>query len=92
MVFYISFKNLFIKIYNIFRSNKNILYIYFKFICDEGFLNWSVVENKLNTKLMNGMKCKDIEITLINEIESANSLTNMVVDMCHTYKQKLFSS
>ena len=41
---------------------------------------------------MNGMKCKDIEITLINEIESANSLTNMVVDMCHTYKQKLFSS
>ena len=91
-VFYEEFKNLFIKIYNIFRSNKNILYIYFKFICDEGFLNWSVVENKLNTKLMNGMKCKDIEITLINEIESANSLTNMVVDMCHTYKQKLFSS
>ena len=91
-IFYEEFKNLFIKIYNIFRSNKNILYIYFKFICDEGFLNWSVVENKLNTKLMNGMKCKDIEITLINEIESANSLTNMVVDMCHTYKQKLFSS
>jgi len=41
---------------------------------------------------MNGMKCKDIEITLINEIESANSLANMVIDMCHSYKQKLFST
>jgi phosphatidylinositol 3-kinase len=91
-IYYEEFKNLFIKIYNIFRSNKNILHIYFKFICDEGFLNWHNVENKLNSKLMNGMKCKDIEITLINEIESANSLSNMVIDMCHTYKQKLFST
>ena len=32
----------------------------------------------------------DREITLINEIESANSFTNMFVDICHTYKQKLF--
>ena len=91
-IYYEEFKNLFIKIYNIFRSNKNILHIYFKFICDEGFLNWNNVENKLNSKLMNGMKCKDIEITLINEIESANSLSNMVIDMCHNYKQKLFST
>jgi len=91
-MYYDEFKNLFIKIYNIFRANRNILYIYFKFICDEGFLNWTIVENKLNSKLMNGMKCKDIEITLINEIESANSITNMFVDMCHSYKQKIFSS
>lgn len=91
-IYYEEFKSLFIKIYNIFRANKNILNIYFKFICDEGFLNWNIVYNKLESKLMNGMKCKDIEITLINEIESANSLTNMVVDICHNYKQKIFSS
>lgn len=89
-VYYEEFKKLVIKIYNILRANKNILNTYFKFICDEGYLNWSIVESKLNQKMMSGMKCKDIEITLINEIESANSFTNMFVDICHTYKQKLF--
>ena len=91
-LYYNEFKTLFVKIYNIFRSNKNILYIYFQFICDEGFLNWKIVEKKLESKMMNGMKCKDIEITLINEIESANSITNMFVDMCYNYKQKIFTS
>lgn len=89
-VYYDEFKKLVIKIYNILRANKNILNTYFKFICDEGYLNWSTVESKLNQKMMSGMKCKDIEITLINEIETANSFTNMFVDICHTYKQKLF--
>jgi phosphatidylinositol kinase/protein kinase (PI-3 family) len=89
-IYYNNFKLLVIKIYNILRANRSILNMYFKFICDSGYMNWDVVENKLNQKLMNGMKCKDIEITLVNEIESANSFTNMFVDICHTYKQKLF--
>lgn len=89
-IYYNNFKMTVIQIYNILRANKNVFNIFFKFICDEGYLNWNVIENKLNQKLMSGMKCKDIEITLINEIESANSFTNMFVDICHTYKQKLF--
>ena len=89
-VFYNDFKKMVVKIYNILRANRNILNTYFKFICDEGYLNWNNVESKLNQKMMNGMKCKDIEITLINEIESANSFSNMFVDICHTYRQKLF--
>jgi hypothetical protein len=89
-IYYNNFKMLVIKIYNILRANRSILNIYFKFICESGYMNWDVVENKLNQKLMNGMKCKDIEITLVNEIESANSFTNMFVDICHMYKQKLF--
>ena len=89
-IYYNNFKMLVIKIYNILRANRSILNMYFKFICDSGYMNWDVVENKLNQKLMNGMKCKDIEITLVNEIESANSFTNMFVDICHMYKQKLF--
>jgi phosphatidylinositol 3-kinase len=88
--YYDNFKKMVIKIYNILRANKNVFNIYFKFICEEGYLNWNTIENKLNQKLMTGMKCKDIEITLINEIESANSFTNMFVDICHTYKQKMF--
>ena len=89
-IYYDKFKKLVIKIYNILRANRNLINIYFKFICDEGYLKWNTVEQKLNQKLMNGMKCKDIEITLVNEIESANSFTNMFVDICHTYRHKLF--
>lgn len=89
-IYYDKFKKLVIKIYNILRANRNLINIYFKLICDEGYLKWETVEQKLNQKLMNGMKCKDIEITLVNEIESANSFTNMFVDICHTYRHKLF--
>ena len=90
-IYYAEFKKLIVQIYNLYRANKNILYIYFKYICDSGYLNWDIVANKLDSKLMTGMKCKDVEITLINEIESGNSLGHMFTDICHTYKQKLFS-
>jgi phosphatidylinositol kinase/protein kinase (PI-3 family) len=90
-VYYAEFKILIVKIYNILRANKNILYLYLIFLCDEGLLNWTKIESKLDQKLMNNMKCKDIEITLINEIETANSITNLFADICHTYRQKLFN-
>ncbi len=89
--YYAEFKRLIVQIYNLYRANKNILYIFFKYICDNKYLNWDIVSNKLDTKLMIGMKCKDVEITLINEIESSNSLTEKFVDICHTYRHKLFS-
>jgi len=90
-LYYDEFKKLIVKIYNLYRANKNILYIYFKYICDSGYLNWQMVSNKLDSKLMIGMKCKDVEITLINEIESGNSFTDMISDMCHSYKHKMNS-
>jgi phosphatidylinositol kinase/protein kinase (PI-3 family) len=90
-VYYAEFKTLIIKIYNILRANKNVLYLYLKFLCDAGLLNWSKIESKLDQKLMNNLKCKDIEITLVNEIETANSITNLFADVLHTYRQKLFS-
>lgn len=90
-VYYAEFKSLVVKIYNILRANKNILYLYLRFLCDEGLLNWNKIESKLDQKLMNNMKFKDIEITLVNEIETANSLTNLFADICHTYRQKLFN-
>lgn len=89
-LYYQEFKKLIVKIYNLYRANKNILYIYFKFICDAGYMDWSQISSKLDTKLMIGMKCKDVEITLINEIDSGNSITDMFTDICHNYKYKLF--
>ncbi len=90
-IYYAEFKKLIVQIYNLYRANKNILYIYFKYICESGYMNWDLISNKLDSKLMTGMKCKDVEITLINEIESGNSFTEIISDLCHTYKQKLFS-
>ena len=90
-LYYNEFKKLIVQIYNKLRANKNILYIYFKFICDSGFLDWNIVYNKLDSKLMTGMKCKDVEITLINEIESSNTYVGIISDMCHSYKQRFFS-
>ena len=90
-VYYKAFKTHIVQIYNLYRANKNILYMYFNLICAEGFLDWNLIKSKLDAKLMNGMKCKDVEITLINEIESTNSFVELVADFCHAYKQKIFT-
>lgn len=89
--YYNDFKKNVIYIYNILRSNKNILYQYFKFIADDGLLDWNTVQAKLDTRTMIGVKYKDIELILINEIDSANSLKNMFADLCHIYRNKLFT-
>ena len=89
-IYYNEFKKLIVQVYNQCRANKNIIYIYIKYICDNGYLDWNTVNNKLDSKLMTGMKCKDVEISLINQIESSNSYIGMFADICHTYKQKLF--
>ena len=88
--YYEEFKTLVITIYNILRANKNLIYLYFKFIADEYDLDWNTVQTKLDTRTMIGINYKDIEIILINEIDSANSISNMFGDLCHLYKQKFF--
>ena len=90
-VYYDEFKKMIVQIYNLYRANKNILYIFFKFISDSGYMDWTQISSKLDTKLMTGMKCKDVEITLINEIDSSNSITDIFSDVCHTYKQRFFT-
>lgn len=89
--YYIEFKKNVILFYNILRANKHIIYQYFQFIADEGFLNWNNIQSKLDARIMNGIKYKDIEVILINEIESSNSLNNIIADLCHMYKYKLLS-
>ena len=89
--YYNDFKKLVIDIYNILRVNKNVLYQYFKFIADEQNsinFSWNTIKSKLDIRTMNGSSYRDIEIILINEIESANSLNNKLADLCHVYKNK----
>ena len=85
-IYYSDFKKLVIIIYNILRANKHILYQYFKFIAGENLLNWESIKDKLDNRMMTTSSMKDIEITLINEIESSNSLNNKMADICHMYR------
>jgi hypothetical protein len=89
-IYYQDFKKMIVQIYNLYRANKTVLYIFFKYLGDSGYMDWSQISSKLDTKLMIGMKCKDVEITLINEIDSSNSITDMFTDMCHNYKYRFF--
>jgi len=89
--YYDDFKKLVITTYNIMRANKIILYQYFKFISDEKMLNWNVIKDKLDIRTMIGSTNKDIEITLINEIENSNSKYNKMADICHMYRMKFMT-
>ena len=37
------------------------------------------------------MKCKDVKISLINEIESSNTYVGRISDICHNYKSFLIN-
>ena len=86
--YYQKFKNYVIKVYDIMRLNKNIIVNYYQILGNERFMNWETFKTKLENRFMDGMKCEDIEITLVKEIETSNSLTNTFSDFCHNTKQK----
>lgn len=84
---YDYFKNYVIKVYDIMRLFKSIILNYYEIIGQERYIDWNKFKGKLENRFMNGMKCKDVEITLINEIETSNSLSSKINDLCHNYKQ-----
>ena len=88
-IYYNDFKKLVIKIFNFLRTNKHIIYQYFKFIANDKLLNWEHIKDKLDNRMMIGQTPTDIEITLINEIENSNSFNNKIADICHMYRMKL---
>jgi phosphatidylinositol kinase/protein kinase (PI-3 family) len=86
--YYDKFKQYVISIYNILRLNKNTIVNYYELLGDGDFIQWSTFKEKLESRFMDGMTCKDIEITLINEIETSNSIANTFSDFCHNTRQK----
>lgn len=88
-VYYKEFKEYVIQVYDIMRLYKNIITHYYELIAYEKFIEWDTFKEKLENRFMNGMNCKDVEISLINEIETSNSYSSVISDICHHYKQKL---
>lgn len=86
--YYKKFKSYVIKVYDIMRLHKNMIVNYYEILGNERFINWKTFKTKLENRFMDGMKCEDIEITLVKEIETSNSIANAINDFCHNTKQK----
>lgn len=86
-LYYKEFKDYVAKVYDVMRLYKNIIINYYKMIREEHFIvNWPAFKDKLEGRFMSGMNCKDLEITLINEIESSNSYSGALSDFFHQNK------
>ena len=86
--YYENFKKHTTQVYDVMRLYKNMIINYYETVVQEGFMDVSLITNKLEDRFMEGMKCKDIEVTLVNEIETSNSYSSVINDFFHDYKQK----
>ena len=87
--YYKEFTQYIIQIYDILRLYKNIIISCYEMLGDEQFIKWESFKPKLEDRFLSGLSWKDIEVTLISEIENSNSYPSVFADLCHHYKQML---
>jgi phosphatidylinositol 3-kinase len=87
--YYKEFTQYIIQIYDILRLYKNLIINHYEMLGDEQFIKWDIFKPKLEDRFLSGLSWKDIEVTLINEIENSNSYPSVFADLCHHYKQLL---
>jgi phosphatidylinositol kinase/protein kinase (PI-3 family) len=86
--YYKEFKEYLVRIYDTMRLYKNIIFNYYEMIGNEKFLDWNTTKEKLETRFMDGLKAQDINIILINEVETSISYSSALTDICHDVKQR----
>lgn len=86
--YYKEFIEYLVKIYEIMRLYKNTIINYYEMIGNEKFIDWNIAKEKLETRFMEGLRKQDIDIVLINEIETSISYSSAFVDMCHDVRQR----
>lgn len=86
--YYKTFQNLVIKSHEILRIHKNIIVNYYEILGDEEYVDWESFKIKLESRLMNNLDDPQISITLIKEIETSNSIMNVIGDMTHNARQR----
>jgi len=87
--YYKEFTQYIIQVYDILRLYKNLIINYYEMMGDEKFIKWNIFKPKLEDRFLSGLSWKDIEVTLINEIENSNSYPSVFADLCHHYRQIL---
>ena len=85
--YYKEFTHYIIQVYDILRLYKNLVINYYELLGEEKFIKWDIFKPKLEDRFLSGLSWKDIEVTLINEIENSNSYPSVFADLCHHYRQ-----
>jgi hypothetical protein len=86
---YNLFKNYTIKVFDILRLYTNIILNYYYILSHENIISWDDFKKRLTDRFMNGLSIKDVNITLINAIESSStSYAGKIIDYVHDLSQK----
>jgi hypothetical protein len=88
--YYDLFKNYIIKVFDIIRLYSNIIINYYNILANENIIEWTNFKKRLTDRFLNGMTFKDIEVVLLDVIESSsNSYGSSFIDFCNEYSGKL---
>lgn len=90
--YYCDFKKYLVYVYDIMRLYKNIIVSHYEMIGNEKLIDWSVFQDKLESRFLSGLAAKEFQIVLINEIESSGSISSTFNDACHQLKMWLGKS
>lgn len=84
--FYMDFKNYVIQVFDILRLYSNVILDYYYILGYEKIIDWDQFKRKITNRFLTGLSCKDVEISLIKEIEmSSKSYSAYFIDTCHKY-------
>ena len=87
--YYDLFKNYIIKVFDIIRLYSDIIINYYNILAIENIIDWTIFKKRLTDRFLNGMTFKDIEIVLLDVIESSsNSYGGVFIDICNEYGGK----
>lgn len=91
--FYMEFKNYVIQVFDVLRLYSNIILDYYYILGYEKIIDWDQFRRKITNRFLTGLSCKDVEISLIKEIEmSSKSYSAFFIDTCHKYSGILNNS
>ena len=90
--YYQLFKQYIISVFDIMRLYSDIIINYYSILGHENIINWELFKEKLIDRFMNGLSIKDVEICLIDVIEtSSKSYSGSLIDLCNEYNSSLKS-
>ena len=90
--YYQLFKQYIINVFDIMRLYSDIIINYYSILGHENIINWDLFKEKLIDRFMNGMSIKDVEVVLIDVIESSSkSYSGSLIDLCNEYSGTLKS-
>lgn len=88
--YYTLFRNYIAKVFDIIRLYADIIINYYYILGWENMIDWFVFKKKLSDRFLNGMKFKDIEVVMLDVIESSTrSYSGAFIDLCNEYGGKI---